>query len=642
MASGALRAALRAARRAHRAGIRVARRLRARVLPAGLRFVYHEGYRAPPNDVVDPRRAEKILTYLGHEGWLDEAAVLAPPRLGIHPLVRVHARDYLESIDQPEGLARACAGLSLTPEAALRVVEGQRRATAGTVLATALALRAPQRGPVANLGGGFHHARREHGAGFCIFNDVAVAIEEARARGFRGRVLVVDLDLHHGDGTRSIFADDDRVFTYSVHAAHWDTTPAVATLDLALGPGVGDATYLQAIEDTLPEVFGRARPDLVIYVAGVDVAAGDRLGAWRIGPDAILHRDERVLELARGLPTVIVLAGGYGPEAWRHSARTFGRLLGGGGEAIPSEAETSLLWFRRLRTRIDPAALVADDPPDGDAFAIRESDLLGDLIGHVSDPRLLGYYSRFRLELVIEHYGLADHFRKRGYANFEVDLRDDGPIGPTAVVYADRSRREVLLELSVTEQRLPPPTMAGPAAEGPFRMASIEWLLLQDPQAAASPERPLLPGQKHPGLGCLRIVIGMVVMACERLGLDGVSYVPSQFHVAAQGRSLGTFYEPDDEGAWIRIDQLARGRSIAEMTAAIAGGTMIDPASGEQVRYRPARMVLPVSRRLKTLVGSPAYTRAVEDAARARGVGDGDAALSERAPGRRSPRPPEA
>lgn len=619
-------------RRAQRAGVRVARRVRARVLPAGLRVVYHEAYRAPPNDVVDPRRAEKILTYLGHEGWLDAGAVLAPPRLGIHPLMRVHARDYLEGLDQPDGLARACAGLSLTPEAALRVLEGQRRATAGTVLATSLALRAPQRGPVANLGGGFHHARREHGAGFCIFNDVAVAIEEARTRGFAGRVLVVDLDLHHGDGTRSLFADDDRVFTYSVHAAHWDTEPAVATLDVALGPGVGDETYLRAIDDTLPEVFARARPDLVIYVAGVDVASGDRLGSWRISGGAIAARDERVLTLSRGLATVILLAGGYGPEAWRHSARTFARLLGGDGEAIPSEAETSLLRFRRLRTRVDPAALLADDPAEADGFAIRESDLLGDLVGHAGEPRLLGFYSRFRLELVIEHYGLADHFRSRGYPHFDVDLRDDGPVGPTVVVWADRSRREVLLELSLTEVRLPPPTVPDLPPSGPFRMASVEWLLLQDPHARPTPERPLLPGQKHPGLGGLRIVIGMVVMACERLGLDGVTFVPSQYHVAAQGRSLGTFYEPEDEGAWIRLEELAAGRSIAEVTAALAEHSLVDPATGEPLCYRPARMVLPVSEGLRAILESPAHARAVEEAARARGV----------APGRASPRPPEA
>lgn len=635
---------VRGARRVERFGLRAARRVRAKVLPAGVRVVYHEGYRAPPNEVVDPRRAEKILTYLGHEGWLDESAVLAPPQLGIHPLVRVHARDYLESIDDPAGLARAVAGLSVTPETALRVVEAQRRGTAGTVLATQLALRAPQRGPVVNLGGGYHHARREHGAGFCIFNDVAVAIEEARARGFRGRVLVVDLDLHHGDGTRSIFADDDRVFTYSVHAAHWDTSPAVACLDVALGPGVGDATYLQAIDDTLPEVFTRARPDLVVYVAGVDVAAGDRLGAWRIGADAILERDDRVLALARGLPTVMVLAGGYGPEAWRYTARTLARLLGGRGDPIPSEAETSLLRFRRLRTRLDPAALLPDEG-DGDAdFGLRESDVLGDLVGHAGEPRLLGYYSRYRLELVIEHYGLAAHFRARGYPHFEVDLRDDGPTGPTAIVYADRSRREVLLELCLAEVRLPPPLVVEGGPAGPLRFASIEWLLLQDPRATPRPDRPLLPGQKHPGLGALRIVVGMIVMACERLGLDGVTFVPSQYHVAAQGRSLGTFYDPRDEGAWTRIEQLVRGRSIADASEAIARGEVHDPVTGEVVRFKPARMVLPVSTALRDLLASPPYTRAVEEAARrAPPPPPGDVtAVPPTTPGAPSPGAPEA
>ena len=123
-------------------------------------------------------------------------------------------------------------------------------------------------------------------------------------------MLVVDLDLHHGDGTRSIFADDDRVFTASVHAEHWDESPAIASLDIALGPGVGDDTYLRAVDDMLGEAFARGRPDLLIYVAGVDVGAGDALGGWRVSASGIAERDRLVLERARGLPTAMVLAGG--------------------------------------------------------------------------------------------------------------------------------------------------------------------------------------------------------------------------------------------------------------------------------------------------------------------------------------------
>jgi acetoin utilization deacetylase AcuC-like enzyme len=608
------------ARRAERASVRTARRVRARLGTPGVRIVYHEAYRPPANEIADVRRADKMLVHLAFEGWLDARQVLAPTTLGMHQLMRVHARDYLESLDDPSGVLTAAPGLAPDGPHATDLLGAQRVATGGTAFATRLALRAPGRGPVANLGGGFHHARRERGSGFCIFNDVAVAIEEARADGFRGRVLVVDLDLHHGDGTRSIFADDDRVFTYSVHAEHWDTSPAVANLDVRLGPGVGDATYLAAIDETLGEVFARSRPDLVFYVAGVDVAAGDKLGSWRITPDAIFARDRRVLTLARGLPTVMVTAGGYGMEAWRYTARTLAWLLGGQDAPIPSEAETSLLRFRRLRERLDRRALV-DDPGEGDpSFGITEADVFGELLRKRAEPRLLGFYSLYRLEIVVEHYGLAEHFRRRGYPHFLMVLQGEAALAPSVVTYADKSRREVLLELSSKEVVLAPPPSSGDGDEA-YRFASIEWLLLQDPRAQPSPDKPLLPGQKHPGLGCLRILIGMLVIACERLELDGLTFVPSQYHVAAQARSLATFYDPSDEGAFLLLEDLVRGRSIAEVTESIAGGKIVDPRTGEPIRWRPARMVIPVSARLRARLASPTYTRTVEAAAR-RGAAD--------------------
>jgi acetoin utilization deacetylase AcuC-like enzyme len=581
-----------------RATRRAARRVRSLLGEPRLRVVYHEGYRPPDTDVVDARRADRIITYLAHEGWLHEATVLAPPDLAVSALAKVHDRAYLESLDGADAVARAMGTPSIGPEDASRLLDAQRRATAGTVLATALALRAPSRGPVANLGGGFHHARRDRGAGFCLFNDVAVAIEEARASGFGGRVLVVDLDLHHGDGTRRIFSDDDRVLTFSIHAEPWDTEPAVASLDVALGPGVGDATYLRALGDALPEAFDRARPDLVIYVAGVDVAYGDRLGGWRLGADAILERDERVLELAGSRPTVMVLAGGYGPDAWRLSARTLARILGSDGAPIPTEAEASLLQFRRLRAKIDPAALAEEAGPDG--FGFTEDDIFGELVQKKPEPRLLGSYSRFGVEVMMEHFGLAAHLRARGYPKFVVTLVGDAPTGPTVVVHADARRREVLIELGVAETVLPSPD---PADGAPLRLASIEWLLLQDPRARPDPARPLLPGQRHPGLGCLRIVVGMLVMACERLGLDGLTFVPSQLHVAARGRALGTFLDPVDEGRWARIESLAADPSAGPAAAAAL--------------FVPARMVLPVSTRLRAALGSVAYARRVEAAARA-------------------------
>ena len=148
------------------------------------------------------------------------------------------------------------------------------------------------------------------------------------------------------------------------------------------------------------------------------------------------------------------------------------------------------------------------------------------------------------------------------------------------------------------------------------RLLSIEWLLLQDPRRRPDPEHPLLPGQKHPGLGCLRIVIGMLVMACERLGFDGVTVVPSHYHVAAQARRLMSFWDPADEAAFIAIGKATQGMNLFQASIAIAEGDVVDVA-GRVVSWKPSRMVLPVSAALRERLDGPGYARAVEDAARA-------------------------
>src|SRR5262249_1369177 len=151
-----------------------------------------------------------------------------------------------------------------------------------------------------NLGGGFHHARRDRGQGFCLFNDVAVAMAALRRSGFTGRVLVVDLDLHDGDGTRSLFAADPTVFTYSVHNRNWDDAAAVGTAAIELGSGGGDARLLATVGETLPPIVAAHRPELVVYLAGCDPAADDGLGDWQLTLDGMLARDRTVVELVRG------------------------------------------------------------------------------------------------------------------------------------------------------------------------------------------------------------------------------------------------------------------------------------------------------------------------------------------------------
>jgi acetoin utilization deacetylase AcuC-like enzyme len=590
------------------AGLVKRARRRLRQVAVGLRgpraeLVAHAGYAPPDSAIVDSRRCAKILDHLLAEGWLLPSQVNVPPPLSIGALRRVHDDDYLASLDTPAAVARALGGDEPPP---IRVAEGylaaQRWATAGTVLAARKALMSS--GIAVNLGGGFHHAERGKGGGFCLLNDIAVAIGELRASGFRGEVLVLDLDLHQGDGTRRMFRDDPRVIAASVHATAWDEEPLPYAIDVALGSGVSDATYLAAVRDVLDRAIEKGEPDLVIYVAGVDVAIDDTLGSWRVSADAIAERDRAVIDRLRGRPIVMVLAGGYGPDAWRHSARTLVWLLSGEDLPIPAKIDAELRQFRRVARSLGEEEL-SGRKVGGDELGITEEDVLGDLVQKGPHDHLLGFYTAFGLELAFERYGLFEHLRRRGYPRARVELNLKSGTGETVTVRTDDARRLVLVELVVREMR----------EVVPYRLLSIEWLLLQDPLARPSPDRPLLPGQDHPGLGALRIMMGMLTMAAERLRFDGLSFVPAHYHTAAQSRGVLRFLDPRDEALFVGIKEALGGRPLLEATHMLNAGGLIDETTGRSFSWKPARMVIPLSEALHAVFG-PDYDQQVEEAAR--------------------------
>ena len=580
------------------------RRLGTRLLGPRAGVVFHSGYAPPDSAIVDNRRAAKILDHLLAQGFVTPKRVSVPQPLSIASLRRVHDDAYLESLDTPGAVARALGGNEPPPVSiAAGYLAAQRWATAGTVLATRLALA--RSGLVVNLGGGFHHAERARGSGFCLFHDVAVALEEARANGFSGRVLVIDFDLHQGDGTRRIFANDPNVICASVHATAWDEEPISNALDDALGPGVSDETYLAAVRAMVDRARAAIEPDLVFYVAGVDVAIDDGLGSWRVGPDAIAERDRLVLSTFQGKPLAMVLAGGYGQDAWRHTARTLVWAMSGRDETIPAARDVELRQFRRVARTFGEAQLSSQAGPD-DGFGITESDILGDLVQKGPRDLLLGFYTAYGLELAFERYGFFDLLRKKGYPRHRVELNTRGGVGEAVTVRTDDARRLVLMELIVREMREVPP----------YRLLSIEWLLLQDPLARATLERPLLPGQDHPGLGGTRVVMGMLAMAAERLRFDGLTFVPAHYHTAAQARATLRFLDPRDEALFVAIKEALGARTLSEATRLIAAGGLVNADTGEPFSWKPARMVVPTSHDLRERVNGPDYDRAVEDAAR--------------------------
>ncbi len=272
---------------------------------------YHPSYQAalPPGHPFPMSKYSLLKDRLLAEGTLAAGDILQPEPIDAPTLELVHTPEYLAKL--------ASSGLSAAEQRRLGLPwsealwQRSRLASAGTLLAARAALG---RGLAGNLAGGTHHAFADHGEGFCVLNDVAIAIRRLQAERSIERAAVVDLDVHQGNGTAAIFEAEDEVFTFSMHGErNYPLAKMRSNLDVPLKDGVGDAEYLGALQRHLPRVLDTAHADIVFYLAGVDVAAGDRYGKLALTEEGIRRRDQCVIEAVRGrgLPLVIVLAGGY-------------------------------------------------------------------------------------------------------------------------------------------------------------------------------------------------------------------------------------------------------------------------------------------------------------------------------------------
>ncbi len=277
-----------------------------------LPIVHHPAYAAvvaPPGHRFPSGKFARLAEVLVEDGLIRWADYAKPTPAAAEVLALAHDRDYVARVlacDLEPGMTRRI-GFDMTPAAAMRAC----CAVGGTMLAARLALT---HGAACNTAGGSHHADAASGAGFCVFNDVAVAARALLEEGAIKRALVIDLDVHQGDGTARIFVDDDRVFTYSVHCQkNWPTRKAPSDLDRGLAQGVEDDAYLGVIAQDVPSLLREFSPDLVFYNAGVDPHRDDRLGLLSLTDAGLARRDALVLSacLGAGAPIVGVLGGGY-------------------------------------------------------------------------------------------------------------------------------------------------------------------------------------------------------------------------------------------------------------------------------------------------------------------------------------------
>ncbi len=273
-------------------------------------IVFHPAYEASlPDGHRFPMRKYGRLAEVVAERGLAPLGFVQPEPASAALLAHAHARSYIDAVlahDVPRAVERAI-GLPVDET----VVRRSRASVGGTLLAARLALA---EGLAGSTAGGSHHARREQGAGFCVFNDVAVAARALQHEGAIARALVVDLDVHQGDGTADCLAYAPDLFTLSVHCErNYPTQKIPGDLDIGLADGMEDAAYLDVLAARLPPLLDALRPDLVFYNAGVDPHRDDRLGRLALSDEGLYARDRYVVgqARARGIPLVAVIGGGY-------------------------------------------------------------------------------------------------------------------------------------------------------------------------------------------------------------------------------------------------------------------------------------------------------------------------------------------
>ena len=272
--------------------------------------VFHEKYEVDLGPHVFPTRKYRLVRdRLLAEGTIRPEDIQAPEPATDEQVALVHTPEYIRKIREGRFTLHELFVLEVPFTPALR--EAAWLCAGGSILAARLALA---HGIAVHLGGGFHHAFPDHGEGFCLIHDVAIAIRVLRREGAVRRAAVIDLDVHHGNGTAAIFAGEPEVFTFSMHQErNYPAWKPPSDLDVGLEDGTDDETYLAALARHLPTVLEGHRPELVFYLAGADPYREDQLGGLGLTTDGLRRRDALVFaQCSRvGVPVAVTLAGGY-------------------------------------------------------------------------------------------------------------------------------------------------------------------------------------------------------------------------------------------------------------------------------------------------------------------------------------------
>ncbi|RLB46984.1 MAG: histone deacetylase [Deltaproteobacteria bacterium] len=495
------------------------------------------------------RRADYVIGYLLDRELIVPSQIRNAPAIAYDQLALVHSTGWLDSLADPEELGP----LYGVPPAALQVGEVLRtiRLACGATLAAAHeSLEQHQHG--LNLLGGFHHAAPEGGSALSPVNDIAIAIAVLRGEGFSDRIVVLDFDAHPPDGTAACLRDDPAAWIGSLSGVDWGGV--VGADETVLPKKTGDREYLEA----LAALLDRMPPTgLAFVISGGDVIAGDQLGSLGLTLAGARQRDLLVAEALSTSPTVWLPGGGYHRDAWKVLAGTAMAVALGSDEPI-EQIDPLHERFARTAATLEPQAL-------GASTELTLDDVLADLGGSpTASARLMGYYTAAGIEHGLERYGITGHLQRLGFEDIRVVIDRRGKGGRIRVLTGREPDAQLLVECVVERLDL----------DG-RQLLYIEWLALQNPKLQAGPERPLLPGQEHPGLGLAREASEVLLQMARRLNLSGVAFRPAWYHTAYTVRHSCRFVDPARQGRFEAMLRDFKQAPLDEITRATADGRIL-------------------------------------------------------------------
>lgn len=280
-------------------------------MPDTIRLVYSKDYAVDIGSHVFPTSKYKLIKEkLSKESAFTNRLTFVPPiPASDEDILAAHGREYLHKLKNDALTEEEILRLELPLSGEL--VNASILCCGGTIMASEIAFK-DKLG--IHIGGGFHHAFPDHGEGFCVLNDIAVAVRRAIKKKNAKKVVIIDCDLHHGNGTAAIFRSDPAVFTFSIHQEHnYPYLKPRSSLDIGLRDRAADDEYLAALQENVPRILFEFKPDLVMYVAGADPYKGDQIGGLSLTKEGLAKRDEFVFRQAKSfdMPIAVVLAGGY-------------------------------------------------------------------------------------------------------------------------------------------------------------------------------------------------------------------------------------------------------------------------------------------------------------------------------------------